>query len=251
MSRLIIFAGPNGSGKSTITRKIQETTNIGVYLNADDIEKEIKEKRRLNLVEYRTRATTEEFQSFISENTLLTKISEFYNISPSTFIKYFEIQNDVLLIDNSLSISSYLSMLIVDFLRFRFVKYAIAFSFETVMSHPSKLTLMTEAQKQGFEVILYFITTESPKINVNRVKNRVKQGGHNVDAEKIISRYERSLELLYDAIKLSDLAYLFDNSTDGVSEMPHFATIVNGKKLTLTTDEVPRWFKKYVLDKNK
>ena len=31
---VLVFAGPNGSGKSTVTSMI---TNVGTYINADDI----------------------------------------------------------------------------------------------------------------------------------------------------------------------------------------------------------------------
>jgi predicted kinase len=39
--RLRMFAGPNGSGKSTIKSKIGEDL-LGVFINADEIEAEIK-----------------------------------------------------------------------------------------------------------------------------------------------------------------------------------------------------------------
>ena len=37
-----MFAGPNGSGKSTIKSVINEEL-LGIYINPDEIEKEIKE----------------------------------------------------------------------------------------------------------------------------------------------------------------------------------------------------------------
>jgi len=43
MKRLRIFAGPNGSGKTTL-KNVLEKEYLGVYVNADDIEKELKEK---------------------------------------------------------------------------------------------------------------------------------------------------------------------------------------------------------------
>ena len=40
-----IFAGPNGSGKTTIFKGIlnEEDIQLGVYVNADDIEKDLRE----------------------------------------------------------------------------------------------------------------------------------------------------------------------------------------------------------------
>jgi predicted ABC-type ATPase len=40
--RLRMFAGPNGSGKSTIKDVINKEL-LGIYINPDDIEKNIKE----------------------------------------------------------------------------------------------------------------------------------------------------------------------------------------------------------------
>jgi len=53
---------------------------------------------------------------------------------------------------------------------------------------------------------------ENLGINVGRVKTRVLEGGHDVPVDKIRSRYARSLENVYEAIRQSDRAYLFDNS---------------------------------------
>lgn len=247
MSQLIIFAGPNGSGKSTITQKIAKTTSIGIYLNADDIEKQLRKSPSIDLEAYNISVSTKEFHDFVRSNTLLNKVCEFYECPADSLINNFSIQNNTLSFGNRFTISSYISMFIVEFLRAKFIEKKIAFSFETVMSHKSKLLLLKQAKEAGFQVILYFVTTESPEININRVKFRVQQGGHNVDEAKIRDRYYRSLELLYEAIKLSDLAYLFDNSGDNLWN----ATVIDGKELILETDDVPLWFKQYVLDKSK
>ena len=49
--RLRIFAGPNGSGKSTLQEVISKEL-LGVYINPDEIEKEIKEFDFLDLTRY-------------------------------------------------------------------------------------------------------------------------------------------------------------------------------------------------------
>ena len=46
--RLSIFAGPNGSGKSTIKSVIRPQL-LGIYVNPDDLEAEIKERGFLDL----------------------------------------------------------------------------------------------------------------------------------------------------------------------------------------------------------
>jgi predicted ABC-type ATPase len=90
----------------------------------------------------------------------------------------------------------------------------LSLAFETVMSHPSKIEFMQLAKTQGYRIKLCFIFTQSPTINVKRVFGRHKNGGHDVPQDKIISRYHRSLKLLRFAFKISDIAFIYDNSFD-------------------------------------
>jgi ABC-type branched-subunit amino acid transport system ATPase component len=53
--RLRLFGGPNGSGKSTIFNEVDENYDIGYYINADEIEKELKQKGHLDLARYSLR----------------------------------------------------------------------------------------------------------------------------------------------------------------------------------------------------
>lgn len=48
--RLRMFAGPNGSGKSTL-KDILPPQWLGVYVNADEIEKAIRTNANLNLTD--------------------------------------------------------------------------------------------------------------------------------------------------------------------------------------------------------
>ena len=53
---------------------------------------------------------------------------------------------------SSFDIDSYLAARIIDFIRFEFLTLKISFTFETVMSHSSKLDFMAKAKKEGFKV---------------------------------------------------------------------------------------------------
>jgi predicted ABC-type ATPase len=74
-----------------------------------------------------------------------------------------------------------------------------SFSFETVFSHPSKLDVLDQARRAGFDTILFFIAVDDPSINVERVKTRVSLGGHDVPADRIESRYRRTMVAAGDA----------------------------------------------------
>ena len=71
-------------------------------------------------------------------------------------------------------------------------------------------------------------------------------GGHPVPEDKIISRYYRSLDLLRDAVRYTNRAYIFDNS--GPDHL-WIAEITNGKELEMKATQMPHWFKKALWDK--
>lgn len=100
----------------------------------------------------------------------------------------------------------------------------------------------------GYRTYLYYIATDDPEINVSRVRYRVGQGGHAVPEDKIVARYHRSLELLMDAIRHTDRAYIFNNSGEA-RERTWLAEITGGTMLELMADEIPEWFKRAVLGK--
>lgn len=87
-----------------------------------------------------------------------------------------------------------------------------SFSFETVMSHPSKVELLRAARRQGYFNLLFFVGLEDPRINVARVAQRVALGGHDVPAERIVARYGRTMALLPSAVRTCHRCVLFDNS---------------------------------------
>lgn len=143
---------------------------------------------------------------------------------------------------------AYIASFIVELLRKHLVKNKISFSFETVMSHPSKISFARRAGEKGFRTYLYFAATEDVQVNVSRIKRRVEKGGHNVIQAKIKERYLRSLGLLLDAIKSFDRVYLFDNSS---LEMTFIAEINANKEIILQSELIPNWFDQYVLQKLK
>lgn len=87
-----------------------------------------------------------------------------------------------------------------------------SFAFESVMSTPEKVALLTQARERGFQVALVFVTTDDAEKNVARVSNRVAMGGHAVDPDTVRKRYHSAMQLLPAAVEHSDKALVFDNS---------------------------------------
>jgi len=82
---------------------------------------------------------------------------------------------------------------------------------ETVFSHASKLALIEEAQAQGFFVMLLVVALDQPERLLGRVAQRVTEGGHPVPADRILSRYPRTMANLIQAVRLADAAVLYDS----------------------------------------
>ena len=231
--RLRMFAGPNGSGKTTIKSRLQKPPAwFGIYINPDDIEQTIRSTGFLNLEPYQASITTEEIQNYFATSSFLQSQNL---LDGSDTIVCRDSGIDF----SGLRFTSYHASVLSDFLRRKALEAGKSFSFETVMSAHDKVDLLRDAQQLGFRTYLYFIATEAPEINIQRVKNRVADGGHDVPEAKIVERYYRSLGLLAEAIRWSSRAFLFDSSSE---EPWFFAEVVDGKLLDVKDSEIPNWF---------
>jgi predicted ABC-type ATPase len=88
-----------------------------------------------------------------------------------------------------------------------------SFTFETVLSTPRNLDLLTRAKAAGYRIEAVFVLTVDSELNVLRVRGRVAAGGHDVPPQKIRDRYARSLANLPPMIQLRDVCTVFDNRT--------------------------------------
>ena len=68
--------------------------------------------------------------------------------------------------------------------------------------------------KAGYEVILYVLCNDDINININRVQQRVIEGGHDIAVEIIRHRYKMAHTYLKDKLHLFTESYFIDNSTD-------------------------------------
>ena len=235
-----MFAGPNGSGKSLLKSYLSKEL-LGVYLNPDEIEQEIREQGFLDFAADGVTATADEALAFFKGSSFL--ISAGFGDAA----KRLEFTNDRLDF-TKVEVNSYFASVACDFLRQKLLEQKVSFTFETVMSHPNKVELLEQAQRAGYRTYLYFIATDDPEINISRVRNRVKLGGHSVPEDRIVPRYHRSLDLLMDAIRRANRAYVFDNSGDN-KKHTWLAEITDGRVLELKSAQIPAWFKRSVLNK--
>jgi predicted ABC-type ATPase len=231
--RVRMFAGPNGSGKSTIKSVIGREL-LGVYVNPDEIEEEMRKKDFIDLAYYEIQTTADEVLGFFKKSPLLEKTDL---LAAAAAIRF----GDDKLIFHDAGVNTYFASVVADFIRSRLLDAGKSFTFETVMSYPDKVEVLRKAQSKGYRTYLYYIATEDPDINISRVQYRISIGGHSVPKDKIVERYKRSLDLLVQAVQASNRAYIFDNS---LQQPLLVAEITNGRILEMKTDQMPGWFKR-------
>ena len=64
------------------------------------------------------------------------------------------------------------------------------FAFETTLSGLSYIKRIKKWQQQGYHVSLFFLTLTSVDLAIDRVAERVQQGGHNIPEEVIGRRFK-------------------------------------------------------------
>lgn len=95
--------------------------------------------------------------------------------------------------------------------RARLIELGRSFIAETVFSHPSKLELVTDARAARYTIVLHVLQIPED-LAVERVKHRVRAGGHDVPESKIRERHQRLWTFVAQAIGRSDMATVYDNS---------------------------------------
>lgn len=173
--RLRMFAGPNGSGKSTLKSMVRPEL-LGIYINPDEIEKEIRERDFLDFAAYQVTTTSKEVKKYFLNSSLLKSTDLLDDVIGLRF-------NDEKLIFHNVGVNAYFASVAADFIRQKLIENSKSFTFETVMSFPDKIELLRKAQKRGYRTYLYYVATEDPSINISRVRYRVSMGGHSVPEE--------------------------------------------------------------------
>lgn len=100
------------------------------------------------------------------------------------------------------------------------VKNQIAFSMESTLSGKSILKRMENAKAENFRTRLNYIGVDDPDINIERVKARVKAGGHFIDA-----------------IFINDETLIYDNS----DTKPNLILQITNKQIIQISVKLPKW----------
>jgi predicted ABC-type ATPase len=95
--------------------------------------------------------------------------------------------------------------------RAQLIEVGVSFIAETVFSHPSKLDLIRSAHDAGYVIAVHVVLIPED-LAVERVKRRVRHGGHDVPEGKVGEWHRRLWQLVADAIEIAATTTVYDNS---------------------------------------
>lgn len=123
--------------------------------------------------------------------------------------------------------------------RDEFLQDRKSFVTESVFSHVSKLEFIRQAKQVGYRIMVFHVSVEDPALAVARVGERVREGGHDVPENKIRARYERNGALIRQAVLLSDIAHIYDNSK--LNQPPQRVLSFTEGKASFVVAQLPLW----------
>jgi len=118
------------------------------------------------------------------------------------------------------------------------------FAFETTLGGNTIPRLLAEAAVQGIGTYVWYAGLSSPELHMQRVRSRVRHGGHNVPEDAIRRRYERSRLNLIALLPLLAALRMYDNSAeadpaDGATPAPVLVLHIERGKI-LNPNDLPR-----------
>ena len=117
-----------------------------------------------------------------------------------------------------------------------FLDKGISFTQETTLSGYTTEATAQEAHEKGYFVRLYYIGLDSVEECLQRIKNRVSHGGHDIREEDVRRRFAERWEAVAKILVFCDEANFFDNY-NGFVEVAEYA---NGE-LSVKGNNPPAW----------
>jgi predicted ABC-type ATPase len=109
------------------------------------------------------------------------------------------------------------------------------FGFETTLSGKTYVRFLRELKNKGYRIHLFFLWISSIKLAVERIKTRVRNGGHDIPESIVHRRFDRSLGNFFEYYQpLAESWTIFDNS----GETPRMIAFKESGKLEVLDSEL-------------
>ena len=129
----------------------------------------------------------------------------------------------------------------------RAIRERLDFAFETTLGASTMTELLIRAAEAGFAVHIWYAGLASPEQHIERVRARVRTGGHDIPEADIRRRYQHSRLNLIRLLPCLASLRIFDNSVDadpatGRQPVPRLVlhlergAVLNAKDLVKTPD---------------
>ncbi|OHU92368.1 ZTL protein [Mycobacterium talmoniae] len=127
------------------------------------------------------------------------------------------------------------------------------FAFETTLGGTTILRLLTEAAAAGIEVRVWYVGLASADAHIQRVRQRVRAGGHDIPESTIRRRYRHSRLNLVQLLPVLTELRVYDNSADAdpaAGQAPHPVLVLHVKRGEIVgppdLSATPEWAKPIV-----
>ncbi|MBS9776144.1 MAG: zeta toxin family protein [Fusobacterium sp.] len=117
-----------------------------------------------------------------------------------------------------------------------------SFNEETTLTGKSILKVIDKAEQLKYKIHLFYVSVDNPEIAKERIKNRVKKGGHHIPDKVVEKRYYESIENLQKIINKCDVIKIFDNT----QIYKKICLINKEKKIFYFSKDIPEWSKKII-----
>jgi predicted ABC-type ATPase len=135
----------------------------------------------------------------------------------------------------------------------RAIEERLDYAFETTLGANTIPRLLAHAAAQGIEIYVWYVGLSSAELHIERVRGRVRRGGHNIPVQDIYRRYEHSRLNLIELLPIVTALRLFDNSVEADPAAGHtpqpalLLHIERGRILNpLDLERTPTWAKPIV-----
>lgn len=132
----------------------------------------------------------------------------------------------------------------------RAIREGLSYAFETTLGGATMTRLLLQAANQGQAIRIWYVGLASPELHIQRIRERVARGGHDIPEQKIRERWESSrknlIRLLPHIAELvvydnSETVDLFEGERPRMSKLLH---IKSGRiRYVGPMNEVPDWAK--------
>jgi predicted ABC-type ATPase len=135
----------------------------------------------------------------------------------------------------------------------RAINQGLDFTFETTLGGNTMPGLLAEAARRGIEVHVFYVGLDGADAHIERVRQRVRAGGHDIPEADIRRRYRHSLINLVTLIPVLSELRVYDNSANadpatGRAPRPILVLHMQGGRLVGPSDltPTPAWAKPVV-----